>query len=125
MRRQYLIFSHHWSEANGGNRWWGPGAKEYFSLDGAGRFTLAEARKATKHMADQDEVVQLGSSRFLTLIRHDDVDTVVWKYMNLIKSARSDGLEEASRICEGCLTATECNERIRAQIAEERSRIDA
>jgi len=94
MKRNFVIYSHVHSGAVEGNRWWGPGAKGYFNLDGAGRFTRAEALKVSNHTID--EVVQLGSSRFLTLIRGDAVDLVVWKYTNLLANARAEVLEEVA-----------------------------
>jgi len=100
MKRPFLIYSHTWSKADGANRWWGPGGRDYFNLDGAGRFTVGDARKMSKHTGDQDEVVQLGSSRFLTLIRGEEVDTVIWKYMNLLENAKNDAFEEAAVFCE-------------------------
>lgn len=90
MKRQYMIYSHTWSKSAGANRWWGPDARGYYNLDGAGRFTLSDARSASKHTGDQDEIVQLGSSRFLTLIRGDEVDAIVWKYMNLLEHAKNE-----------------------------------
>ncbi len=120
MSRHFVIYSHKHSAKRKTNTWWAVGGHGYRTLDRAGLFTRVQAERICEHTGDNSEVVELGSLRFIKLIKSSEVDSVTWRYMQKLMVARQEALEEAAELYDKAENwgygASECAKYIRNEL---------